>query len=68
MSDRYPKREDRRDSHDSHVAGTCRSCGKMHSYRCAVDGCHNPGTITDSISHSCAGQARWVCSHHWGRR
>jgi hypothetical protein len=68
MSDRYPKREDRRDSRDSWDAGTCRSCGKVHSSRCAVDGCPNPGTITDSISHSCSGQARWVCAHHWGRR
>jgi hypothetical protein len=43
----------------------CKRCGKIHDYGCAVEGCHRTGTITDSTSHECGGQARWVCGHHY---
>lgn len=62
---KYERRSREEDRGQSWDAGTCRACGKIHRYRCAVDGCSRPGTITDSINHACAGSARWVCAHHY---
>lgn len=32
---------------------------------CAVDGCHRPGTMSNSVYHASSDQVRWVCKEHW---
>ena len=32
---------------------------------CAVNGCSNAGTMSNSTYHAATDQARWVCKEHW---
>ena len=50
---------------DDAPVGSCKVCGGFHSQLCSVPHCNKPGTLTESVSHSCAGMATWYCTEHF---
>jgi hypothetical protein len=62
------KRRKREHDPDTYDAGACRTCGKTHSHRCAIPGCDRTGTMSDSTTHECSGNARWVSAVHYRDR
>ena len=50
---------------DDAPAGSCKVCGGFHSQLCCVPHCNRPGTLTESVSHGCAGMANWYCTEHF---